>query len=543
MITEMSKETGSLAFEVPDNRDTENQDTDYQEPDFRDSDFEKTDDQGVIEANLSDARLFGRQPRINEIKRDEREKEEFPRKKKKKSVALRRTTATQKQIAPFKSQKHSRQQIYMHLAEQDTLALLRHPEASQTLKGNEWPVYIFMLLKANEWDPQARKRRNGIRNFATEYIANGAGISESTAFEVLNRLIVKGFVRLISAGARGNIYQVSPLLAYRPDPANQRKSTEGVQTLQETTNPGPLKSEYSVHRKSVPQYTDNRDTPILKIGEPVPRKSETILNSVNLIKSKNLSLLENHFEKIYFSEIRAPKVLEDERKAFRSLVERNGDLSLEEFIECFEVVKRATDGKGNSISKKFVWMAGGFDKILREAKATLKQRQRKAELSQQFSPDLTPPQPRTVDFSENARNPASEIKTQLQVQVNSISEEISNLANRYTVQLEEGDLAKMKSLRQRREEFYLNNPEILDVSMCELWQSEMGQLDAAMNAISNLHRQYPALVELGTNRITALKSEIEAKIYTHNGELLRIRKQIHESLGIKEGSQLCRVAG
>ena len=57
--------------------------------------------------------------------------------------------------------------------------------------------------------------------------------------------------------------------------------------------------------------------------------------------------------------------------AFKSIVQRNSDLSLEELTECFSVVESEHDLKGNSIKSKFVWMAKGLDRILIEARDNL----------------------------------------------------------------------------------------------------------------------------------------------------------------------------
>lgn len=116
-----------------------------------------------------------------------------------------------------------------------------------------------------------------------------------------------------------------------------------------------------------------------RLDDPTNRNDYVISNLNILFKEtlKNPLSLEEFFES-YFSEIRAPTAEKQEREAFLEIRERNPDLTDAEFIECFELISKDRDSKGNPISFKFVWMAKGLDKLLKRARGSIQEKTRKA---------------------------------------------------------------------------------------------------------------------------------------------------------------------
>ncbi len=247
--------------------------------------------------------------------------------------------------------------------------------------------------------------------------------------------------------------------------------------------------------------------------------------------------------------------MEDERKAFRSILGRNGDLSPAVFCECFEIVKRTKDAQGNSIAKVFVWMAGGFDKILNQANASLREKQRKEEIARKAESSFGPSPEPSVDLPQEITSPdldqpsaveqaaLKNAKNSAQSQLDSLSQQIGQAECRYSVNLDEDDFRKMQVLRKRREEIYLTNAELLDLSLSELWEEETTRLSGLMQSISLLYADVPRLAERGIERLAAVRSEILSKTQSLTEERAKIRKQIHESLGgAKWGSPVRLVA-
>lgn len=116
-----------------------------------------------------------------------------------------------------------------------------------------------------------------------------------------------------------------------------------------------------------------------RLDDSTTRNNYEISNLNILFKEtlkKPLSL-EEIFES-YFSEIRAPIAAKQEREAFLEIRERNPDLTDAEFLECFELISKDRDSKGNPISFKFVWMAKGLDKLLKRARGSIQDKTRKA---------------------------------------------------------------------------------------------------------------------------------------------------------------------
>jgi len=94
----------------------------------------------------------------------------------------------------------------------------------------------------------------------------------------------------------------------------------------------------------------------------------------------------------YFSQIRAPKKVEREREALFSLVDRNPDVTLAEWIESFSIVMNDSDGSGKKIQSPLVWLARGFDKYLPKARAQIERTRRNERINAEYLSSLETPQ-------------------------------------------------------------------------------------------------------------------------------------------------------
>ena len=226
---------------------------------------------------------------------------------------------------------YSKPQGRWMLPETDVLELLASTNKEKKLTGNQWPVLLFMSLKAYAFDKETNMRRNGIRRFSASYLSHGLGLPTSTCNNTVNDLISKGYIQLLERNTyEGNLYQVAPILLYNPDPGEKEKSSD-------------LRNESKESRTSQSQQSK-------------PQRSSPPLKSVAL------NLPESFKE--YFNSIRAPIAYKQEYSSLQEIMARNEDISVEELEECFKLLSADRDASGNPIICRFTWMAKGLDKIL-----------------------------------------------------------------------------------------------------------------------------------------------------------------------------------
>ncbi|MFZ9596712.1 MAG: hypothetical protein ACO3A2_11645 [Bdellovibrionia bacterium] len=65
-----------------------------------------------------------------------------------------------------------------------------------------------------------------------------------------------------------------------------------------------------------------------------------------------------------------------ERTCLSEIQKKNPDVSQDELLECFSLVSKTKDSKGKPVAMKFLWMANGFDTILKEARRRIQSRKR-----------------------------------------------------------------------------------------------------------------------------------------------------------------------
>src|SRR5581483_8822195 len=229
---------------------------------------------------------------------------------------LTRTQLTESKLTETQSTQpaFSKSKSHWQLPEADVLDLLAETDPQRKLKGNEWPVFIYMSLRAFEWDFEKKSRGDGVRRFAGSFLANGTGLSPSTCNAAINELIAKGYVELLEKdNYAGNLYRVEPVLLFRLNPEYaDRKSV----------------NQDSVNGNSDRNLNGSQTGTSPKVGHVPDRKSSTVLDPDRSRKSlKSLSLI---FD-AYLDGLRSPTKAKGERELLESLFERNPDLSEREW--------------------------------------------------------------------------------------------------------------------------------------------------------------------------------------------------------------------
>ena len=199
----------------------------------------------------------------------------------------------------------------------------------------------------------------------------------------------------------------------------------------------------------------------------------------------------------YFSQIRAPKKVEREREALFSLVDRNPDVTLAEWIESFSIVMNDSDGSGKKIQSPLVWLARGFDKYLPRARAQIERTRRDERINAEYLSSLETPQQPAQGKSEtldglsneevsaqfNAAWGANQLSFVTDRHLRDISEQIAALEYQCgsmeagkNAEIRMGLGAKISELRSRREAYIAANSDLLSISLEELdnylWQVE-----------------------------------------------------------------------
>jgi hypothetical protein len=242
------------------------------------------------------------------------------------------------------------------------------------LDATELKVFLFLTLRAYGWDEKTRRVGDGVVRASGTFVAKGTNLSAATSERCISKLKEKGLISKWTHSCKwGNTYLVKPILLRQssddnaPPPENKKKHPKD----EAPQNEGTKKKEPK--QTQIPQ---NEGPSSLKNRLLGPSNLGTNIDS----RSVDLSLTET-FKK-YFSEIRAPLAEKKERACLTQIQKRNPDVTDEELLECFSMVSKTKDSKGNPVSMRFLWMANGFDSILTNARLKIQARKRREEEKQ-----------------------------------------------------------------------------------------------------------------------------------------------------------------
>jgi hypothetical protein len=136
-------------------------------------------------------------------------------------------------------------------------------------------------------------------------------------------------------------------------------------------------------------------------------------------------------------------------------------------------------------SLRRLWVDGleGLISILKSARAAIRERQRKAEFTAQEDLDLSSPpseESAAEEVVESKHEPVERIlekdnQSEIQAQIQKLSDEISLFETRYICHLEEGDFCKIKELRKARFELHVQHGAILNCDPISLCNHEVNQ--------------------------------------------------------------------
>jgi hypothetical protein len=228
---------------------------------------------------------------------------------------------------------YSKNQGRWMLPEHDALELLAMTDKAHKLTGNQWPVFLFMSLKAYEYDKIKGKRGDGIRRFAGSFLSVGLGLSQSTCNDAINELIAKGYVDLLEKNNYGgNLYRVKPFLLYRPDPNHVDRKSVNLSSANLTSDRN---------------LTESQSGTCPKVSQDVDRKSDTIIDvnrSINnslsqFLKPTQLTELETRW--LSFMK----KEREREEKGLLKLFTQKPK-EAETILQAFEIILKEQDEYG-----------------------------------------------------------------------------------------------------------------------------------------------------------------------------------------------------
>ena len=229
---------------------------------------------------------------------------------------------------------YSKNQGRWMLPEHDVLDLLAMTDKTHKLTGNQWPVFLFMSLKAYEYDKSKGSRGTGIRRFAGSFLSMGLGLSPSTCNDAINELIAKGYVELLEKNNYGgNLYKISPILLYRPDPNQVDRKSVNV-------TPVNLNSDRNI--------AESQSGTSPKVSQDVDRKSDTLIDGFRFIDSLSLK---KFLTLTQLSELEArwlsfmKKEREREEKGLLKLIQQKSE-EAELIFKAFQIILKEQDEYG-----------------------------------------------------------------------------------------------------------------------------------------------------------------------------------------------------
>jgi len=246
---------------------------------------------------------------------------------------LTKSTLTESQSTQL-SGTYSKNQGRWMLPEHDVLDLLAMTDKTHKLTGNQWPVFLFMSLKAYEYDKSKGSRGTGIRRFAGSFLSMGLGLSPSTCNDAINELIAKGYVELLEKNNYGgNLYKISPILLYRPDPNQVDRKSVNV-------TPVNLNSDRNI--------AESQSGTSPKVSQDVDRKSDTLIDGFRFIDSLSLK---KFLTLTQLSELEArwlsfmKKEREREEKGLLKLIQQKSE-EAELIFKAFQIILKEQDEYG-----------------------------------------------------------------------------------------------------------------------------------------------------------------------------------------------------
>ena len=290
------------------------------------------------------------------------------------------------------------------------------------------------------------------------------------------KLIVKIKGDQYTANQLGLIYDTD-LIKQKKTDANQEEA-EKVPEDKKSTSPSDLKSTHPSGENGT---------------HPADTKSThfKVFSSNDILKDSlsKMQIFEN-----YFSQIRAPKKAQKERECFFELLKRNPDISEAEWIECFWIVSKDCDAKGNKIKAPMMWLSQGFDNYLARARSLIEAQKRNEKLNEDHRA--------AIDDSHQAKSSSLDGKSDEEViaEFNAAWEQnqLSFVTDRHLRDISEKIIAlmfqcasldagkngntilslgsKISELKAKRESYLVANPDLLKISIDELdeylWNAE-----------------------------------------------------------------------
>lgn len=258
------------------------------------------------------------------------------------------------------------------------------------------------------------------------------------------------------------------------------------------------------------------------LGPNFPVLKKDSLNK-DLKKSLSLSESEKYFNEIYFSKIRAPKMEREEKSAFREILGRNQDLTLEELKECFQILETERDKNGEPIKAKFAWLSKGLDRILLQARDNL--------IWAEQIPDTNPLLEESLKTQDIPTAPEiilspddQKIRTALLPALKSLRSELIASEYAYLENSEDDNLKyQMTRCREAFEEFLVKNENFLSSEVKRYTDTEQLRFRDVLAAISRY--AFTGRVNLASTQAVVFKiiQEQQMNWYTEIKNTIRTR--------------------